>query len=254
MKTACAILAFCALVLCSRAETPSEGINGHPHPLAPLDEEIMASGQVLSIEGETEGAEVTDSLAGFTIDSLSMLKPQKVKLGKQRNKSLFVPNPKRALWLSLVLPGAGQIYNRKYWKLPIIYGGFIGCTYALLWNQQMYDDYSQAYIDIMDDDPATASYNNMLPMGYDISGREEQFKKIFRHKRDYYRKYRDMSIFAFFGVYLISVVDAYVDAQLSTFDISKDLSLSVEPASIEINNNIGSRKSRAIGVQCSLNF
>ena len=63
-----------------------------------------------------------------------------------------------------------------------------------------------------------------------------------------------MSIFAFFGVYLISVVDAYVDAQLSTFDISKDLSLSVEPASIEINNNIGSRKSRAIGVQCSLNF
>ncbi|MBR3115360.1 MAG: hypothetical protein IKN22_01440 [Bacteroidaceae bacterium] len=183
-----------------------------------------------------------------------MLKPQKVKLGKQRNKSLFVPNPKRALWLSLVLPGAGQIYNRKYWKLPIIYGGFIGCTYALLWNQQMYDDYSQAYIDIMDDDPATASYNNMLPMGYDISGREEQFKKIFRHKRDYYRKYRDMSIFAFFGVYLISVVDAYVDAQLSTFDISKDLSLSVEPASIEINNNIGSRKSRAIGVQCSLNF
>ncbi len=201
-----------------------------------------------------EGTEVTDTLKSFTLDSLTLLNPQKVKLGKQRDKSVFVPNPKRALWLSLVLPGAGQIYNRKYWKLPIIYGGFIGCTYALLWNQQMYDDYSQAYLDIMDDDPNTASYNNMLPMGYDIRGREEQFKKIFKHKRDYYRKYRDMSIFAFFGVYLISVVDAYVDAQLSTFDISKDLSLSVEPASIELNNNLGSRKSRAIGVQCSLNF
>ena len=201
-----------------------------------------------------EGTEVTDTLKSFTLDSLTLLNPQKVKLGKQRDKSGCVPNPKRALWLSLVLPGAGQIYNRKYWKLPIIYGGFIGCTYALLWNQQMYDDYSQAYLDIMDDDPNTASYNNMLPMGYDIRGREEQFKKIFKHKRDYYRKYRDMSIFAFFGVYLISVVDAYVDAQLSTFDISKDLSLSVEPASIELNNNLGSRKSRAIGVQCSLNF
>ncbi len=195
-----------------------------------------------------------DTLAAFNIDSLApLLNPRKMKAASRKNRQ-FVPSPKRALWLALVLPGAGQIYNRKYWKLPIIYGGFIGCTYALLWNQQMYDDYSQAYIDIMDDDPTTASYNNMLPMGYDISGREEQFKKIFKHKRDYYRKYRDMSIFAFFGVYLISVVDAYVDAQLSTFDISKDLSLRVEPAAIEVNNNMGSRKSHAVGVQCSLNF
>ncbi len=72
------------------------------------------------------------------------------KFMKQRQ---FVPDPKRALWLSLVLPGAGQIYNRiynrKYWKLPFIYGGFLGCTYALLWNQQMYRDYSQAYLAIM---------------------------------------------------------------------------------------------------------
>ena len=63
-------------------------------------------------------------------------------------KKQFVPNPQRALWLALVLPGAGQIYNRKYWKLPLFYGGFLGCTYAFLWNQQMYMDYSQAYLDI----------------------------------------------------------------------------------------------------------
>ena len=196
-----------------------------------------------------------DTLTTFSLDSITLLNPLKGKSKKQQERPLFVPNPKRALWLSLILPGAGQIYNRKYWKLPIIYGGFIGCTYALLWNQQMYDDYSQAYLDITDDDPTTASYRNMLPMGYDITGREDQFQKIFKHKRNYYRKYRDMSIFAFFGVYLISVVDAYVDAQLSTFDISKDLSLHVEPASIELNHMSGSnRRSRAVGVQCSLNF
>ena len=91
-------------------------------------------------------------------------------------------------------------------------------------------------------------------MGYDITGREEQFKKIFKHKRDYYRKYRDMSIFAFFGVYLISVVDAYVDAQLSTFDISKDLSVSFEPASINQENAIGSGNGKALGVKCNLNL
>jgi spermidine/putrescine-binding protein len=136
--------------------------------------------------------------------------------------------------------------------LSIIYGGFIGCTYALLWNQQMYKDYSRAYIDIMDDDPNTASYLKMLPLGYDISGREEQFKTIFKHKKDYYRKYRDLSIFAFIGVYLISVVDAYIDAQLSTFDISKDLSLHLEPAVFQQNNF--TRNSKAVGLQCSFSF
>ena len=81
---------------------------------------------------------------------------------KGRDWNTWRPNPKRALWLALVLPGAGQIYNRKYWKLPIFYGGMVGCIYALTWNGQMYDDYSQAYMDIMDDDPNTKSYDSFL--------------------------------------------------------------------------------------------
>ena len=172
-----------------------------------------------------------------------------LKLPQQR----FVPNPKRALWLSLVLPGAGQIYNRKYWKLPFIYGGFLGCTYALIWNQQMYRDYSQAYLDIMDDDPRTCSYLEMLPPRYDITGREEQFKKLFKRKKDFYRRYRDLSAFCFVGVYLLSVVDAYVDAQLSEFDISPDLSMSVRPAVME-TQGISTGRNTAYGVGCCLTF
>ena len=164
----------------------------------------------------------------------------------------FIPNPKRALWLALVLPGAGQIYNRKYWKLAIFYGGFLGCTYALTWNQQMYMDYSQAYLDIMDDDPATDSYLDMLPPRYDITGREEQFKTIFKNRKDRYRRYRDLSAFCFVGVYLLSVIDAYVDAQLSVFDISPDLSLRVGPA--VINNNSPLRRQSSYGLGCSFNF
>ncbi len=163
----------------------------------------------------------------------------------------FIPNPQRALWLSLIIPGAGQIYNRKLWKIPIVYGGFLGCLYALTWNNQMYGDYSQAYLDIMDDDPDTKSYENMLPLNYSIAGREDQYKEIFKNKKNYYRKYRDMSIFAMIAVYLLSVVDAYVDAELSSFDISKDLGLRIEPAVFD-----SGRRSReaSVGIQCNLNF
>ncbi len=173
------------------------------------------------------------------------------QLPPPRPPKVFIPNPKRALWLSLVFPGAGQIYNRKYWKLPFIYGGFLGCTYALMWNQQMYRDYSQAYLDIMDDDPNTDSYMDMLPPRYDITGREEQFKTIFKNKKNFYRRYRDLSAFCFIGVYLLSVIDAYVDAQLSVFDISRDLSMRLEPAVI---NGQGTRGGQAYGVGCSINF
>ena len=177
------------------------------------------------------------------------------KLAKpKRDWATWKPNPKRALWLALVVPGAGQIYNRKYWKLPIFYGGFVGCAYALRWNNMMYHDYSQAYLDIMDDDPNTKSYLDMLPPRYDITGREDQFKSIFKRKKDYYRRYRDLSAFCFVGVYLLSVIDAYVDAQLSVFDISNDLSLKVQPAVIGTQNMLGSTNRAAYGVGCSLNF
>lgn len=181
---------------------------------------------------------------------------QPIAKAQQQVQKAFVPKPTKALWLSLVLPGAGQIYNRKYWKLPIIYGGFLGCAYALTWNQMMYRDYSQAYLDIMDDDPNTKSYLDMLPPRYDITGREDQFKKIFKRKKDFYRRYRDLSAFCFIGVYLLSVVDAYVDAQLSEFDISPDLSMKVDPAVIGTPKLMGGTTSgrAAYGVGCSLRF
>lgn len=166
-------------------------------------------------------------------------------------KKRFVPNANRATWLAIAFPGAGQIYNRKYWKLPIVYGGFVGCAYALNWNNKMYKDYSQAYLDIMDDDPNTKSYEDFLPLNSSIAGQEERFKEIFRKRKDTYRRQRDMSIFAFIGVYLLSVIDAYVDAELSDFDITNDIGLSVEPALFDNGN---SKKYNSVGLQCSLKF
>lgn len=169
------------------------------------------------------------------------------------NKKLFIPNPTKATWLAVVFPGGGQIYNRKYWKLPIIYGGFAGCAYALSWNGKMYKDYSQAYLDIMDSNPNTKSYEDLLPPNSTYN--EEQLKNTLKRRKDMFRRYRDLSIFAFIGVYLISIIDAYVDAELSNFDITPDLSMKVEPA--VINNNqfrTSSLKDKSVGLQCVLRF
>ena len=172
----------------------------------------------------------------------------------KRKQQAFRPDPIRSMWLGLVFPGGGQIYNRKYWKLPIFYGGFLGCAYALTWNGQMLRDYSQAYLDIMDDDPNTKSYEQMLPLGYDISGKEARVKEIFKNKKNYFRKYRDMSIFAFAGVYLLAVIDAYVDAELSSFDISPDLSMRLEPTLLAPCGTGMRHLQAAPGIQCSLTF
>lgn len=187
-------------------------------------------------------------------DSLQLRKDS-IKIAKKRDWATWRPNPKRAMWLALVLPGAGQIYNRKYWKLPIVYGGFVGCAYALRWNNQMYRDYSQAYLDLMDDDPNTQSYNQFLHLGAKIDdSNKARYQKLFKSRKDTYRRWRDLSVFCLIGVYALSVIDAYVDASLSEFDISKDLSLRVEPTIINNNRERNPLKSNNLGINCSLNF
>lgn len=179
------------------------------------------------------------------------LKPVK----KKRDWSTWHPEAKRAMWMALVLPGAGQIYNRKYWKLPIIYGGFVGCAYAITWNNQMYHDYSQAYLDIMDDDPNTQSYNQFLHLGATIDASNiDRYKEIFRKRKDKFRRWRDMGVFVMIGVYAFSVIDAYVDASLSEFDISDDLTLRVEPTVMNDKRTNNPFKSASLGLQCSLRF
>lgn len=172
-----------------------------------------------------------------------------------RDWSTWKPDPKRAMWLAMVIPGAGQIYNHKYWKLPIVYGGFVGCAYAMRWNNMMYHDYAQAYMDLLDNDPQTDSYNQFMHLGAEInSSNQARYEKLFKARKDRFRRWRDMSFFVLIGVYAISVVDAYVDASLSEFDISDDLSMRIEPTII--NDQLGRNplKSNALGLQCSVSF
>lgn len=221
---------------------------------------------VCLLMAESARAQTSDTINGGRLNDDSAVvmvladDAGKMKAPKKKRLNTWRPDPKRALWLALVIPGAGQIYNRKYWKLPIFYGGFVGCIYALSWNGQMYHDYSQAYLDIMDDDPATQSYNNFLHLGTRVTPQnEERFKTIFKSRKDRFRRWRDLSVFAMIGVYALSVIDAYVDASLSDFDISRDLSLHVQPAVIGSGGGSqaglwNNKRNNALGVQCCISF
>ena len=189
-------------------------------------------------------------------DSMTLMMPaDTLQVKHKRDWATWHPNPKRALWLALVIPGAGQIYNRKYWKLPIVYGGFVGCAYAMRWNNQMYRDYSQAYMDLMDNDPNTDSYNSFMHLGTKIDESNiTRYQELFKRRKDRFRRWRDLSFFCLIGVYALSVVDAYVDASLSEFDISDNLSLKVEPTIINNNTERNPLRQNSLGLSCSLNF
>lgn len=163
----------------------------------------------------------------------------------------FMPDPMKATWYALVCPGLGQIYNRSYWKLPILYGGVAVLSYLISWNGRMYNDYQNAYLDIMDNDPNTNSFE---PIFYNMQGSETSWKQnTLKQKRDFYRRNRDLSIFGMVALYVISVLDSFVDAHLYNFSVSEDLSLKVEPV-INSPYYLPESQPMLLGFQCMIQF
>lgn len=144
--------------------------------------------------------------------------------------------------MGAVIPGYGQILNRKYWKLPIVYAGFLGCAYAINWNTSMYQTYRTAYRDKISNNP-DGMHLQILHGRPEPSG----YESILKTRQDSYRRYRDLSFLALVAYYAITLVDAYVDAQLYDFDISPDLSMNIQPVFIEQTSGYA----RSLGLQCS---
>lgn len=267
-----------ALLLCF-LQAAGIVVYGQNRPRAALrrSHELQAdtTHKTLSPQQQALKTDTLDALAKATADSIANENKKKMleltanpdikqekdptdSLSRELKRKQWVPNPTKATWLALVIPGGGQIYNRKYWKLPIVYGGFAGCAYALTWNGKMYKDYQAAYVDAVNEKWDSSSITDLLPPGYVDRVSHSQITETLRKRKDTYRRWRDLSIFAFIGVYLISVVDAYVDAELSNFDIGPDLSMKVEPTLI--NNQTGgyynpaTLKDKSVGVQCSFRF
>lgn len=158
-------------------------------------------------------AQTIDSLMLESADSLSIEVVEDEDVKEKRPHS-----PKLATLLSAVAPGAGQIYNRKYWKLPIVYGAFGGLIYSAVWNHTKFRTFKDAYLIRIDDDPTTVDQ-------FEGQFSDENLRTI----QSDYRRNRDLS-YVFIGVfYALNIIDAAVDAHLFDFNVDEDLSLQIKP-------------------------
>jgi len=195
---------------------------------------------------------VVEDNAGDSIKNVQAKTKKKIE-DQHIMKDYFKPDPKRATWYAIVCPGLGQIYNRSYWKLPILYGGMLTFTYLIRWNGGMYNDYHNAYHDILDSDPTTQSYLSLVP---EYDGSQTWLQSTLKSKTERYRRARDLSTFGMVALYLVSVVDAFVDAHLYDFTVTDDLTMRLEPV-FNTNGFGGSmydNQSMYVGLQCSFSF
>lgn len=149
-------------------------------------------------------------------------------------KTNDVSRVKKATTLACICPGAGQIYNRSYWKVPFVVGGFAAMIYCIDWNNRGYQRFKKAYSLRAAYDEAMANYNSDPELYPRPEGSTDEFRgryaaSFLKNLRDNYRRNRDLCIIVTAGIYLLQIVDAHVDAHLKDYDISDDLTMTIEP-------------------------
>ncbi len=162
----------------------------------------------------------------------------------------FLPNPQKSTMIASIFPGLGQVYNRKYWKLPLVYGGFGAIGYAVSYNSTNHSRFLEAYQDFTDKIPETQSYlkiiTNADPATYDPVLHPDTYRlsdaqwisEQLLARVDYFRRYRDLSYIGLAAWYLVTILDANVDASLYDYDISTNIEAFVAPVPM-IDNEMG---------------
>ena len=171
-----------------------------------------------------------------TVKTSTASKKEKKKAPAPKDTTTKAINyPKIAATRSAILPGLGQIYNKKYWKLPIVYGAIGTSGYVFVYNLKNYKELKQAYVGkynarvFKDSTEYFKIKPNLLPLS----------EESIRFNRDEFRKNVDYSVLFFIILWGINVVDATVDAHLRTFDVSPDLSLQIKPGHSELAGTNG---------------
>jgi len=143
-------------------------------------------------------------------------------------------DPRKALLYAAVVPGMGQIYNKKYWKLPLVYGGFIGFAYGINFYQEGYTKYKIELYDNLE--------KGLVNDGdIDVDAGDVYSTGNYRKLVDQYKRQRDFMIILMAGMYLLQIVDAHVDAHLKEFDLNPSLQVSVKPV-MEQSAMLGNQK------------
>ena len=233
---------------------PNRPVRPTRRPKAPVVSSPVLVSDSLIVDG--------DSVAVIPVDTVALAVPTvraandsiRPSRWNEEQSFTFVPDPTKAVWMSALFPGLGQLYNRRYWKLPIVIGAYMGLGYATNWNNTMLRDYTRAYSDIMDSDPNTKSYMDFFAP----TVKEEDLDKawltnLLRTRKNMYRRNRDLCIICMVGVYAIAMIDAYVDAQLTHFDISPDLSVDIAPTLLPAETS-GRFPLPGVGFYWALNF
>ncbi|MDC0249271.1 DUF5683 domain-containing protein [Flavobacteriales bacterium] len=138
----------------------------------------------------------------------------------------LVKIPKKAGMYSAIIPGAGQVYTKKYWKVPIIYAGLITSAYYIKENHTLYDLYKQTYLNRLDgdtDDEFSTKYTD----------------GNLRTLTEHYRRNREISALLFTLTYVLNIVDASVSAHLFNYDVHEDISLHIQPTYMAKENSSG---------------
>jgi hypothetical protein len=148
-----------------------------------------------------------------------------------------VHSPKKALIMSLIVPGLGQVYNQKYWKVPIIYGAGGAFAYFIGFNQHKYVQFRDAYLK---GDTGEPTLIEGIEYDYDVLPRA----------MNYYRRYRDLSVLGTGAIYLLNAIDAMIDAHFFSYDVSDDLSLDIRPTLL----NSPDLTAEAVGLRIRIGF
>jgi hypothetical protein len=169
-------------------------------------------------------------------------------------------SPHKATIYAMILPGLGQIYNRQWWKVPILYGGITATYLAIDWNGDMYRKYKGAFVDYVQllnseqgqgDPPATQRWKEIFLQ--DVSEftdtQKEWFKNTLKNKKDSFKRDRDMMYIVMAGIYVLNIIDASVFAHFYDFDISDDLSMGIKPT-MQHSTVAGN----SVGVSCTIRF
>ena len=202
--------------------------------------------------------------------SINPVKSQKLATDSVQVESIVkVHSPHKATVYSALLPGLGQIYNKKYWKLPLVYGAIGGSIYAIIKNTKNYNKYKDGYRDF------SSFYNFKHPTGepqkkpeelkgelrssftkltsYDLTTTnkavDDYHKTWFKNKKDSYKRNRDLSYIILAGFYVLNIVDAAIDAHFTNFSVDDNLSINVEPAI-----NYSAFTGNTIGLSCRITF